>query len=160
MTERKPFQFKKIKEKEYEPLNRPPAWCSAICRNVLNDVCVENCAVYKNCSHFELKKGITILDFPRVSIEDFKRMTRHEKATYLFVSMSAITDHLKGVTNEPNYPPIVRPNTHNQRGSQIPKAVTVKDLLPLLAEEVSSLSDREEPESETLPADEVVRGED
>ena len=87
-------------------------------------------------------------------------MTKHEKAAHLFVTLEKTRDHLEGVSNEPEYPPILGPNSYSQRSSPIPSSSKIQDILPLLAEEVSTLSDREERESETIPAPEVLRGED
>jgi len=101
MTERKPFQFKKIKEKEYEPVHLPPAWCGAICRNAMNEVCVENCAVKRDCSGFDPKPNLNLSDMPR--FPKTEGMTREEKFTSVTIYLSKVVDHLQGNENEQHH---------------------------------------------------------
>jgi hypothetical protein len=98
MTERKPFQFKKIKEKEYEPVHLPPAWCGAICRNAMSEVCVENCAIKRDCSAFEPKPNLKLADMPR--FPKTEGMSRDEKFASVTVYLAKIVDHLNGNDDE------------------------------------------------------------
>src|SRR5687767_10256326 len=73
----------------------PPAWCSGICRNAMNEVCVEHCAVKRDCSAFEPKPSLTLSDMPR--FPKTERMTKEEKFTSVTVYLAKIVDHLQGI---------------------------------------------------------------
>ena len=81
---------------EREKISLPPTWCAPLCRNSMNDVCVEGCAVKRDCSYFRLKKGINLVDMPRFPIQDISEMTKEEKFTSVAVYISKIVDHLQG----------------------------------------------------------------
>jgi hypothetical protein len=88
MTERKEIQL-------------PPTWCAAICKNAMNEICVESCAVKRDCSGFDPKPDISLNDLPRFPLAETTEMSKEEKFTVVTVYLSAITDHLKGVPNDP-----------------------------------------------------------
>ena len=85
----------------------------------MNDVCVENCAVKRNASYFELKKGISLEDLPRYPLEDFTNgeMTPIERQVCAGVYLAKVVDHLQGVYDEKPTGPI----TYSPRGSRIPE---------------------------------------
>ena len=86
MTERKEIQL-------------PPSWCGAICKNAMNEICVESCAVNRDCSGFDPKPDIDLANLPRFPLEETQDMSKEEKFTVVTVYLSAITDYLKGETN-------------------------------------------------------------
>ena len=75
----------------------PPAWCGAICRNAMNDVCVEHCAVKRDCSFFDEKPNLKITDLPR--FPDTRGKTKEEKFTLVTVYLAKVVDHLQGTEN-------------------------------------------------------------
>ena len=102
MTERQPFQFKKTKEEEVVHY-LPPAWCGAICRNAMNEVCVENCAIKRDCSAFEPKPDLKLSEMPRFPLKESARMTKEEKFTSVTVYLAKVVDHLKGIEDESGF---------------------------------------------------------
>ena len=82
----------------------PPVWCGPICRNSMQDVCVKKCAVNRDCSHFEIKKGITLEALPNYPVNQTKDMTKEEKFTSMAVYVAKIGERLKEVENgyDPN----------------------------------------------------------
>jgi hypothetical protein len=85
----------------------PPTWCSSLCKNSMSQVCVEDCAVKRDTSWFELKHGINMENIPRYPIEETKEMTKEEKFTSVTVYLRKVVDHLKGVDDGEDlyYPP-------------------------------------------------------
>lgn len=131
-----PFQFKKIKEEE-EFLRMPPIWCSSICRNALNEICVEECAARRDCSGFEEKPNLKLADMPR--FPKAESMTKEERFTSVTVYLSKVVDHLQGAENEHNTVIIRRPYFDNPRSSTLSKNVKIEDLLSGVAKANSSL---------------------
>lgn len=116
MTERKEIQL-------------PPSWCGSICKNAMNEICVESCAVKRDCSGFEPKPNLRLDDLPRFPLRETSEMTKEERFTSVTVYLSAVVDELKGEqTDEPVI--IQRPRPNRKRYVGALKHIEVKDLLP------------------------------
>jgi len=85
----------------------PPSWCSQICRNALNEVCVENCAAKRDCSGFEEKPNLKLVDMPR--FPKTEGMSREEKFTSVTVYLAKVVEHLQEKDVEPICFPAPRP---------------------------------------------------
>ena len=90
--------MKERNNNQSEIIRLPPAWCGAICRNAMNEVCIEQCAPNRDCSGFEEKPNLKLTDMPRFPKTD--GMSREEKFTSVTVYLSKVVDHLQGVENE------------------------------------------------------------
>ncbi len=134
----------------------PPAWCASLCRNAMNEKCIEDCAIQRDCSGFELKPGINLIDMPRFPIGEIGSMTKEEKFTSVAVYIAKTVDHLHGVQDEPICSPLRRPDHDSSTGCQIPSNLKGEDLLPDLAAGVASLEIGEERPSKTVGPSEVV----
>jgi len=139
-----------------QEIKLPPAWCSALCKNAMNEVCIEHCAIVRNCSGFELKPGINLIDMPRFPIDQIGEMTKEEKFTSVAVYVAKTVDHLKGLQDEPTTRPLRRPHHDSSTSSEVPANLKVEDLLPDLAAGAASLEVGEECPSETVGFDEVA----
>lgn len=107
----------------------PPAWCSGICRNAMNEICIEVCALKRDCSGFEPKPNLRLDDLPRFPLQESLKMTKEEKFTSVAVYLSAVVDELKGVPiDEPIR--IRRPRPDRARCVDVLENIDVKDLLP------------------------------
>lgn len=137
-------------------LNLPPLWCSQICRNAMNESCLEKCAIKKDCSAFQPKRGLKFTDLPR--FPDTANMSREEKFTSVTIYLAKIVDHLQGEPDE--YIPFRRQNIHSQAGSRLSPIVQVKDLLPDLAQAISPLEVGEECKSERVGPAKVAQSAD
>src|SRR5262245_7584761 len=80
----------------------PPAWCSAICRNAMNEVCVEHCAIKRDCSFFEEKPNLKLTDMPR--FPETKTMSKDEKFASVTIYLAKLVDHVQGVEDEAQGP--------------------------------------------------------
>jgi hypothetical protein len=111
MTER-------INQNQAEPIHHmPPQWCGAICRNAMNQICIEQCAPNRDTSGFELKKGISLDDMPRFPIEGISKLTAQERLIVVSVYLAKVVDCLQGVKDEPEF--IRRPHFDRTAGSQV-----------------------------------------
>ena len=79
----------------------PPAWCSGICRNAMNEVCIEHCAIKRDCSAFEENPNLKLIDMPR--FPETKDMTKEEKFISVTIYLSKVIDHLQGNEFETNH---------------------------------------------------------
>ncbi|SRR6266496_235936 len=94
-----------MKEKEESQIPKfrlPPVWCSAICRNAINQVCVENCAIKRDCSAFDPKPNLTLSDMPPFPLTQSASMTKEEKFMAVTVYLAKVVDHLNGSEAENN----------------------------------------------------------
>ncbi len=76
----------------------PPVWCGGICRNSMNDMCLESCAIKRDCSRFEPAKGLKLIDLPR--FPNSADLTREEKFTVVALYLEKIVDHLQGTEDD------------------------------------------------------------
>src|SRR5215216_416619 len=83
----------------------PPAWCGAICRNAMNEICIEHCAAKRDCSAFEPKPNLKLSDMPRFPLNASAEMTKEEKFTSVTVYLAKVVDHLQGNEDEA---PVIR----------------------------------------------------
>ena len=121
-------------------LYMPPPWCSGICQNAMQDVCVEICAPTRDCSHFEPKRGLTLEEMPRFPINGWQEMTRLEKTTAFAIYLSKVVDYLQGVENE-------RANIYYTRSRKVPETVKVESILPGTKTENTICKNRKEREN-------------
>src|SRR5215216_523840 len=82
-----------------QTIQLPPPWCGAICRNAMSEVCIEHCAIKRDCSGFDPKPNIKLDDMPR--FPNTEAMTRDEKFTSVTIYLSKVVDHLKGIEDVP-----------------------------------------------------------
>jgi hypothetical protein len=121
--------MKESNNNQFEGVQMPPAWCSGICRNAMNEICIEVCALKRDCSGFEPKPNLRLDDLPRFPLQESSEMTKEEKFTSVTVYLSAVVDELKGV---PIDEPIRsrRPRPNRERCGNVLENIEVKDLLP------------------------------
>ena len=127
----------KDRENSYRPKKEertvhhlPPVWCGSICRNAMNEVCIEHCAIERDCSGFDPKPNLKLEDMPRFPLKGSANMTKEEKFTSVIVYLAKVVDHLKGVDDEPIYPPIIRrKDIYRARSVGLSEDLEVEDLL-------------------------------
>ena len=153
MKERPP-EFKKVKTEEtFQVL--PQAWCSRICRNSMNDLCLEECAVRRDTSHFLPAQGLTLDNLPRFPLLETRYMTREEKFTIVTVYLAKIVDRMKGADYEP--PAISRPHPYRPRRSRISPAIQIQDLLHAATEATTVYSSGKECKDQDVRPAEVAQ---
>src|SRR5215212_8357521 len=92
--------MKDREQNQFEGVLLPPAWCSAICRNAMNEICIEHCAVGRDCSAFEPKPNLKLADMPQFPLKESADMTKEEKFTSVTVYLAKVIDHLQGSEEE------------------------------------------------------------
>ncbi len=88
-------------------VHMPPVWCSSLCRNAMNEVCVEHCSIRRDCSAFEPKPNLKLSDMPR--FPKTEHMTKEEKFTSVTIYLAKVVDRLQGIEDEA--PLLVFPRT-------------------------------------------------
>lgn len=88
-----------------ERLNQLPKYqICRVCRNNLNQGCVEQCMPKDDLSWFEFKSGTNLEDLPPLSMMEYsKEMSNNVKKVILGVYISKIVDHLQGRRDERHY---------------------------------------------------------
>jgi hypothetical protein len=92
--------MKERQQNQFEAVQMPPAWCGAICRNAMNEICIEHCAIKRDCSAFEPKPNLKLADMPRFPLKESADMTKEEKFTSVTVYLAKVIDHLQGTEEE------------------------------------------------------------
>jgi hypothetical protein len=128
-----------MKERDNNPMEGarlPPIWCSGICRNAMNEICVEHCAVKRDCSAFEPKPGLRLSDMPRFPLKESGSMTKEEKFMSVTIYLAKVVDHLQGVEEEHTiYPPLRREDMRLSEARVLPGNVQVDELLNSVSQE-------------------------
>jgi hypothetical protein len=113
MTEREPpkqtpFTFNHSKKEEVIVQPLPPVWCSSLCRNSMSEVCVEQCAIKRDCSGFEPKADLNVSNMPRFPLQESAGMTKEERFTAVTIYLAKVVDHLTGVEDDSHSMPVYR----------------------------------------------------
>ena len=81
----------------------PPAWCSQLCQNSMNEDCITKCAPKRNTSCFVLKEGINLEDLPSFPQRAWQNeMTGAERQAVAGVYLKVIVDQMMGIRNGPS----------------------------------------------------------
>ncbi len=116
------YQNKNTKRK----FSRLPAdWCSQVCTNSMNEVCVTVCAPNRDTSWFELNIRINLEDLPPFPHRSWQEeMTSHERQAVAGLYLAKVVDHIKGIRHEPP----IRPHFNRYRNRQISKNLENKNV--------------------------------
>ena len=121
--------MKENEESQIQSYRLPPVWCGAICRNAMNEICVESCAIKRDCSYFEEKPNLKLSDMPRFPLKESSGMTKEERFIAVTIYLSKMVDHLQGNEDQPeNYPPL-RADIYDSRNSVLTNTVKIQALL-------------------------------
>ena len=107
----------------------PPAWCGSICRNAMSEICVESCAIKRDCSAFEPKRNLKLADMPSFPLKESADMTKEERFSAVAIYLSKIVDHLQGREDEPRIYPPVRSDIYASQRNLLSDSLAIKDLL-------------------------------
>ena len=117
---------------EFTELIMPPFSTCALCRQRMNEVCLEKCAPAKDYSHFELRQ-INLEDMPALSPEEVNGMPPKVARIVLTVYVVKIVSALQGKEE------YVRPRFANRpRGVKLPHPLPLDGLLDGAAERNST----------------------
>jgi hypothetical protein len=82
-----------------------PRWCYSLCHNSGNDLCVEDCALFRDARHFD-PKDLDIEDMPRFPRDEFEHeMGNEERKKIMAIYMERMVDQAKGIRHEPKMTP-------------------------------------------------------
>ncbi len=126
----------------------------------MNELCIEHCAITRDCSAFDPKPNLKLGDLPRFPLETSANMTREEKFTSVTVYLSKVVDHLQGNESNEYIHPLRRPVLHRSGGSSLPQNVKVEDLLSGIQEKNSPPEDGKEHSDSGIRSSEVASNSD
>jgi hypothetical protein len=106
----------------------PPAWCGSVCRNAMSEVCIEECAIKRDCSGFDAKPNLKITDMPR--FPKTEGMSKEERFTSVTIYLSKVVDHIQGVEHGETFIQFPRPYPYRAGSRKVSENLEVKDLLP------------------------------
>ena len=72
----------------------PPTRCSPICKNSMNDMCIEDYSIKRDASWFEMKPGLKLQYLPSYPVNDTEDMTKDEKFKSVVIYRCKAIDHL------------------------------------------------------------------
>jgi hypothetical protein len=137
-------------EKETGGITMPPYSTCRLCRNSMNQACMEECAPKKDYSWFEPKAGIKIEDLPRFPLEEFNNgMSSTVRQKIVAVYIAKIVDYLQGVRDE-------RTNLYDSRSRRISKTLQKQGLSFGSERNDPAHQDRQEREDQGRGPDEVA----
>jgi len=117
-------------ERNTSHLTLPPFSTCSLCRNRLNDLCVEDCAPNIDYRWFEIRKGVNLEEMPHFPLDEFiKHMPPKVRQIVAAVYLSKIVDQLQGRYE------YERPHFNHTRVVGVPKNLQVQDLLSGVREE-------------------------
>lgn len=138
--------YHKLVNQERE-INMPPSRACGICRNRMNEVCLEECAPDGDYEHFDPNMNRPTETFPNLSLEEYRHLTGKMKGEWLFIQQTKI---LEAINGEPRH-------TYYPRSRRIPKNFRRQDV-PAGSERENSLrEDREERQDQEARPVEVDR---
>ncbi|MCP4425764.1 MAG: hypothetical protein GY803_14815 [Chloroflexi bacterium] len=112
----------------------PPNWCSQICRNSMNEVCIEGCAPNRKTTQFELKKDVNLSMLPPFPFREWQEdMNPAERKTVAGLYLSKIVDRLQGRENNV-WTRSTRPDPDRYRNDRVSKAVKVESVSRIVKE--------------------------
>ncbi|SRR6266496_4437322 len=129
-----------MKEKEESQIPKfrlPPVWCSSLCRNAMNQICVESCAIKRDCSSLDAKPNLKLEDMPSFPLSSSAEMTKEEKFTVITVYLAKVVDHLNGNEEETKQTVYPRPRTQVLNRKKV-----VNEVSKLLLSSEGSLEDK------------------
>ena len=74
----------------------PPSRACGVCKNRLNDVCVEGCAPAGDFKDFDPDMTIPLERLPNLSLQEFRELPGQMRADWVFVEHQAIRRQLNG----------------------------------------------------------------
>jgi len=141
----------------------PKGYCSSICKNSMNEICVENCAIKKDMSAFELKKGVELPDLPPFPLDEFiHTMTPRERQNVMAVYMAKTVDFIQGRKEELHERPPVFPGRSSVNSERNPihtESITGTGLYPTPDGHTVYQDRGEDNPSQTVRSGEVSIGE-
>ena len=94
----------------------------------MSEICIEHCAIERDCSAFEPKPNLSLADMPR--FPKTEGMTKEEKFVSVTIYLSKVVDHLQGVDHEETAVRIRRPHSNGNGRSHLPENLEIENLSP------------------------------
>ena len=138
------------KERQFIPLDMPPSRVCSICKNRMNDICLNNCVPDETYKHFDPNMEMDADQYPKLSIEEYRELNGKMKGEWLFVQQTKLMEVQNG-TNGRNF--------NSARSRRVSKALQEQNLPDGATEQNPIRQDREERKDQEERPIEVDRNE-
>ena len=138
------------KERQFIPLDMPPSRACSICKNRMNDICLDDCAPNESYRYFEPNMKMDADLFPKLSIEEYRELNGKMKGEWLFVQQTKLMEVQNG-TNGRYF--------NSARSRRVSKALQEQNLPDGATEQNPLRQDREERKDQEERPIEVDRNE-
>ena len=115
--------YTKKKVREREEIVMPPSRACGVCRNRMNDVCLNECAPVADFKDFDPDMRRVLVTFPKLTYQEYLELPASMKGKWLFVMQTKLVEAINGDDN-------LRPLTYRQRSCRIPTHQQEPGLLP------------------------------
>lgn len=105
-------------------IQMPPSRACGLCRNRMNEVCLNGCTTSKDFKQFDPDMRYPLRLLPALSFKEFMELPGSMKGKWLFIQQTKIVE----VLNESE--PEVRPSYDRPRSCRLPSNFQVKAVLP------------------------------
>jgi hypothetical protein len=122
----------------FTPIPVPPSRACGICRNRMNQVCLEVCAPKESYEYFDPDSNRPLGNMPKLTFNEYLELPGSMKGKWLFVQQTKIQEAFNGDE--------IRGNIYGARSGRLSKNEQVKGLLPDTTERTPPYQDWEERE--------------
>ena len=123
-------------QKENHPVyEMPPSRICGVCRNRMNEVCVEECALCKDYKHFDPDFSRPFESIPKITIEEYRELNGRAKGEWMFYRLEKLIAFMGGEDGR---------DTHYPASRRLPKDFKEQGLLVGADEPDTVPADREE----------------
>jgi hypothetical protein len=134
--------YTKRKVERIPKLNLPPSRACGICRNRMNQSCVEECAPEGDYRYFEPDLDRPIDTLPKLTFQEYLELPGSMKGKWLFVQLTKLQEALDGTTIE------LGPAVYRHRSGKIPEALKVAGVFDDSPEKVTVYQAERAPDSD------------
>ena len=132
------------------PIDMPPSRACSICRNRMNDICLDNCAPRETYQYFEPNMEMDADLFPKLSIEEYRELNGKMKGEWLFVQQTKLMEVQNGTDGR---------YFNSARSRRVSKALQEQNIPDGAAEQDPLREDRKERKDQEERPIEVDRNE-
>lgn len=133
--------YTKRKVEKSPILHLPPSRACGICKNRMNQSCVEECAPNENYKYFEPDLDRPFDTLPKLTFQEYLELPGSMKGKWLFMQLTKLQEVLDGTTNE------LGPAVYRHRSGKIPETLKVTGVFDDSPEKVTIYQAERAPDS-------------
>jgi len=87
-------------ERELRKIYLPPSRICQVCQNLMNDLCIKECASRGKLDFFLPDPKRPLSTLPRLTLEEFRQLSLRTRGEWIFFRMERIIEFLEGREEE------------------------------------------------------------